>query len=170
MLPENINKALNDQIAMEAYAASYYLAMASWCDQNGFPGSADFFYAQSEEEREHMMKIFHYVNEADGAAIAPAVEKPPHDFPSYKKLFETALENEKKVTHAIHELVKLVTDAGDYPTLNLLDWFVEEQLEEENQMQTILDKLKLINDDGVGLYMLDQELSKRAEENKAAEE
>lgn len=162
MLPENINQALNDQIAMEAYASSYYLAMASWCDRKGFEGSARFFYKQAEEERQHMMKIFLYVSEAEGHAISPAVAQPPHEFSSYRSLFEAAREHEKKVTRAIHELMKLAQDANDFPTLNLLQWFVDEQVEEEYQIQVILDKLKLIKEDGVGLYMLDSELGKKA--------
>ncbi len=162
MLPEKINQALNEQIAMEAYASAYYLAMASWCEQNGFIGTANFFYKQSDEERMHMLKIFRYVNEAEGKAISPAVEKPSHDFPSYTSLFETALKHEKKVTESIHQLTALATELNDYRTLNLLRWFVDEQLEEENQIQIILDKLKLIKDDGVGLYMLDSELGKQS--------
>lgn len=169
MLSEKINEALNGQIAMEAQASAYYLAMASWCEQKGFEGSAGFFYKQADEERLHMMKIFRYVNEAEGNAISPAVKQPSHDFSSFASLFEIALEHEKKVTESINELVKLATDSKDYRTLNLLQWFVNEQLEEENQMQIIIDKLKLIGDNGVGLYMLDSELGQRATAPAAAE-
>ncbi|MCK6619457.1 MAG: ferritin [Calditrichaceae bacterium] len=169
MLSQKINKALNDQIAMEAYASAYYLAMASWCEQKGFQGSASFFYKQAEEERMHMLKIFRYVNEAEGHALSPAVPQPAHDFPSYNNLFETSLEHEKKVTASIHEIMKLASDSNDFRTLNLLQWFVDEQLEEEKQMQTILDKLKLIGKDGVGLYMLDSELGQRASAAEAEE-
>jgi ferritin len=169
MLSEKINKALNDQIAMEAYASAYYLAMASWCEQKGFEGSAGFFYKQADEERLHMMKIFRYVNEAEGRAISPAIKQPSHDFSSFASLFEIALGHEKKVTESINELVKLATDSKDYRTLNLLQWFVNEQLEEENQMQIIIDKLKLIGDNGVGLYMLDSELGQKATAPAAAE-
>lgn len=168
MLSSKISDALNKQIAMEAYAANYYLAMASWCDREGYEGSANFFYAQAEEEREHMMKIFHFVNEADGHAIAPEIGQPPKDFPSYADLFKTALGHEQKVTKSIHKLAKLATEEGDFRTINMLQWFVDEQLEEENQMQIIIDKLKLIDGDGTGLYMLDQELGKKAAA-KAAE-
>ncbi|RMF57867.1 MAG: ferritin [Calditrichaeota bacterium] len=169
MLPEKINQALNEQIAKEAYASAYYLAMASWCEQNGFVGTANFFYRQSDEEREHMMKIFKYVNEAEGKAISPGIEQPEHEFDSYTSLFEKALEHERKVTDSIHQITALATDLKDYRTLNLLRWFVDEQLEEENQMQIILDKLKLIKDDGVGLYMLDSELGQRSETTEANE-
>ena len=162
MLSKKMNKALNKQVAMEAHAAAYYLSMASWCDQRGLDGSAAFFYNQSEEEREHMLKIFRYMNEADGKAESPAVEKPQVEFDSFGSLFEIALGHEKKVTASIHEIMKLATTENDYRTVSLLQWFVDEQLEEETQMQTILDKLKLIGENGVGLYMLDSELGQRA--------
>lgn len=170
MLSAKIDKALNDQIAMEAYASAYYLAMASWCEQKGFEGSAVFFYKQAEEERMHMMKIFRYVNEAEGHAISPAIKQPSHDFSSYASLFKIALEHEKKVTKSIDELVKLATETNDFRTLNLLQWFVDEQLEEEKQMQIILDKLELIGENGVGLYMLDSELGQKAAAKTAGEE
>lgn len=170
MLKKSINEALNEQIAMEAYASNYYLAMASWCEQKGLEGSAQFFYKQADEEREHMMKIFRYVNEADGHAHAPAINQPDLEFESFNSLFEIALNHEKKVTKSIDQILKLATEANDFRTQNLLQWFVDEQLEEENQMQTILDKLNLIGDSGVGLYMLDGELSKKADEKEAEEE
>ncbi|HQV32864.1 MAG TPA: ferritin [Calditrichia bacterium] len=170
MLSEKITTALNQQIAMEAYAANYYLAMASWCDQQGLEGSAGFFYAQAEEEREHMMKIFHFVNDADGKAIAPAIAQPPSDFESLAAICKTALGHEQKVTAAIHAIQKQAMSEGDYRTINLMNWFVDEQLEEENQMQGIMDKLKLIGNDGTGLYMLDKELGAKAAAKAAGEE
>jgi ferritin len=162
MLSKNINKALNDQIAMEAFASNAYLAIASWCEQKGFEGTANFFYVQADEERIHMMKIFRFVNEAEGHALSPALKQPQHDFPNYISVFETALEHEKKVTKSINKLLKMAVDENDYRTQNLLQWFVDEQLEEENQIQVILDKLNLIGDNGTGLFMLDSELGKKA--------
>lgn len=170
MLSKKINQALNKQVAMEAYAAAYYLSMASWCEQRGLDGSAAFFYRQSEEEREHMLKIFRFMNEADGKAESPAVDKPQASFDNFTSLFEIALNHEKKVTASIHKIMKLATDENDFRTISLLQWFVDEQLEEETQMQTILDKLKLIGDNGVGLYMLDGELGNRAAAGEAEEE
>ncbi|MGH1365687.1 MAG: ferritin [Calditrichia bacterium] len=162
MLKETLNNALNKQIAMEAYASAYYLSIASWCEQKGYGGAAEFFYRQAEEEREHMMKFFRFVNEADGQAIVPQVDKPPVDFPNFSSLFETALDHERKVTASINSIMKLAYDEGDFRVQNLLQWFVDEQLEEEVQMQTLIDKLRLIGDNGAGLYMLDTELGQRA--------
>jgi ferritin len=163
MLSEKVNKALNNQIAMEAYASNAYLAIASWAEQKGFEGTARFFYNQSDEERIHMMKIFRFVNEAEGHALSPAVEQPQHEFPNYKSVFETALQHEKKVTKSINELLKIASDENDYRTQNMLQWFVDEQLEEENQIQIILDKLNLIGDNGLGYFMIDAELGKKVD-------
>ena len=162
MLTDKLNQALNRQIAMEAFASAYYLSMASWCDQNGFKGSATFFYKQSDEERMHMLKIFHFVNEMEGKAVVPAVEAPPSSFDNYKALFEIALSHERKVTKSIYEISTMAREENDLATFQLMQWFVDEQREEETQMIEILDKLKLIKDDGVGLYMLDKELGEKA--------
>ena len=161
MLSKKINDALNKQIAMEAYAANYYLAMASWCEIKGFDGSAQFFYAQAEEERAHMMKIFRFVNEADGHAYAPAIAQPDLEFTSFQSLFEIALTHEKKVTKSIDEILKLATEASDFRTQNLLQWFVNEQVEEEATVSEIISKLKLVKEDGYGLLMIDNELGSR---------
>jgi len=162
MLKQSINDALNKQISMEAYASAYYLSIASWCDQKGYAGAANFFYRQAEEEREHMMKIFKFVNEAEGQAIVPSVDQPPADFPDFQSLFQKSLDHERKVTASINEIMKLAYEEGDFRVQNLLQWFVDEQLEEEVQMQTLIDKLRLIGDNGAGLYMFDTELAQRA--------
>lgn len=159
---KKIEKALNDQIAMEGNASNYYLAMASWCDQTGFEGSAKFFYNQAEEEREHMMKFFRYVIEAKGNVEVPSIEKPQSNFKSLPNIFEIALKNEGKVTKSIHKMLDMCNQEKDHRTSSFLQWFVTEQLEEENQFQTILDKLKIIGEEGRSLYMLDKELGKKA--------
>ena len=158
---KRIEKVLNDQIAMEGNASNYYLAMASWSAQKGFEGTSKFFYNQSNEERGHMMKIFHYVIEAGGRAEAPVIEKPQLDFKSLPNIFEIALKNEIKVSKSIHKILDLCTEQKDHRTSNFLQWFVAEQMEEENQFQIILDKLKIIGDEGRSLYMLDKELGKK---------
>ncbi len=165
MLSKRINNALNKQIEMEAFASAYYLAMASWCDQKGFEGSAEFFYNQSEEERMHMVKIFRFVNEAEGRAVSPGIEQPRQEFSKFSELFEIALEQERKVTKSIYDIMQIARDENDFATQNLLQWFVDEQLEEEKQMTTILDKLRLIGEEGVGLYMLDNELREKSTVN-----
>jgi ferritin len=158
MLSFEIVKALNEQIEKEAFASSQYLAMASWMEERGYEGTATFLYAQSDEERMHMIKLFHYVNEAGNTAISPGVEQPRHDFDSYKQVFETILEQEQSVSQSIHNLVNLCMEARDHRTHHFLQWYVAEQMEEESQFRTILDKLKIIGNDGGAMYMLDKDL------------
>jgi ferritin len=161
MISEKMEKMLNDQIAKEFFASSYYLSIASWCETKGYDGTAKFFYLQSQEEREHAMKFFHYVNELDGHAVVPALDEPPSDFSSYKKIFELSLETERQNTKAIHKIVERSIEEKDYSTQNFLQWFVDEQVEEENLFMGILDKIEIIGTEGPGLYMLDKDLGKR---------
>jgi ferritin len=163
MISEKMEKMLNAQIEKEFYASSYYLSIASWVEKKGFEGTANFFYLQAAEEREHGMKIFHFINELDGHAIAPAIDKPPSQFDSYRKIFELSLEQEKANTKAIHEIVDTSLKEKDYNTYNFFEWFIDEQIEEENLFMSILDKLDLIGEQGAALYMLDKELGGRQE-------
>lgn len=137
---------LNAQIAKEQHASSVYLAMASWCDQKGLLKSADFFYKQSEEEREHMMKIFRFINDAGGAAYSPEVANlsNAHEYSSLKEVFESALEQEISVTKSIYKIVVKCRSVLDFGTENFLQWFVEEQMEEEQTIRDILDMIDLM--------------------------
>ena len=161
MLSKTLEDALNKQVAMEASASYVYLAMASWMENEGFEGTAQFLYAQSDEERMHMMKLFHYINEVGGYALSPAVAvaAPDIKFDSYKHVFERVLEQEKKVTAAIHNLMDIATKEADHTTANFLQWYVAEQREEEAQFNTILGKLKILGNDGSGLYLMDRDLA-----------
>lgn len=158
MLSDKINAALNAQIGMEGYASFLYLSMSTWCDFNGLQGSAQFFRRQSEEEHMHMMKIVDYILEMDGKAIIPALNQPPSEFESIGKLFEETYGHEKEVTQSIHDLVDLSLSENDHSTHNFLQWYVEEQREEENLIRTILDKVKLIGQGPLSLYYIDKEV------------
>ncbi len=164
MLPTSVENLLNKQVEMEAVSSNLYLAMASWCDVNGLPGCARFFYKQTAEEREHMMKIFHYVNESGGHALAPALPQPAGEFESLHKIVEKALDHEKEVTRSIHTIVEESLATKDYTTHSFLQWFLQEQLEEENQFNQIMDKIKLLGDDSRSVYLLDRELGAMAEQ------
>lgn len=161
MLSKEMLKMLNDQVAMESYAARFYLALAVWCDRNGFTGTAHFLYLQTSEEREHMQKIMKYILEAGETPEVPGVEKPVVTVRSLKDVIETALAHEQKVTQSIHRLVEKAQADKDHPTFSFLQWFVTEQVEEENQFRTILDKIALLGEDPRSLYMLDKELGQR---------
>lgn len=163
MLKKNIEKMLNEQVEREAYAAFYYFSMASWMDSNGYVGTAKFLYGQADEEMEHMKKVFHYINDAGGKAVVPSIDQPPSDFKSYKEIIDTSLENEKKVTEAVHNIVEASLKEKDYTTFNLMQWYVDEQHEEESQFDTILEKLNMLGNGKEGLYLLDKELGEKGE-------
>ena len=134
--------------------------MASWCETSGLRGCAAFFYEQSDEEKEHMMKIFKYLNEAGGHAVASEVKEPPRAYKSIQQVFEFALEHELNVTKSINQLVELSFHAKDYSSFNFLQWFVAEQHEEEMLFRSILDIIKITGSDGKGLLLLDHEIEK----------
>jgi ferritin len=160
MISKKMEKALNEQIALEGYASFLYLSMASWCDREGMEGCSKFFHRQSEEEKTHMLRLFYYISEVDGHALTPAIEQPPHEFESVKSLFEKVYAHEQKVTRAIYDLVALSNEEKDHTTHHFLQWYIEEQREEETLMRTILDKIRLIGDGPQSLYYIDQELEK----------
>lgn len=169
MLSQKIENALNDQIAKEAYAANYYLSMASWCEKNGLRGCAGFMYEQSDEELEHMMKLFRYVNAAGGHSMVSAIKEPPSTYKSIAQVFELALEHEIGVTKSINKLVELCFTEKDYSSFNFLQWYVSEQHEEEKLFNSILDVIKIAGRlrDGRGLLLLDNEITKlRNQEEK----
>lgn len=173
MISKNMEKALNAQIVLEGYASQLYLAMASWCDTQGLEGCTKFMHRQSEEERMHMLKIFYYLSEVDAFAKTPGIDQPPHEFESVRALFEQVYQHEQKVTAAIHQLLKIGYEENDHTTLNFLQWYVEEQREEEALMRTILDRIKIIGDGPQSLYYIDKEVEKvnaQAEAAEAAEE
>jgi ferritin len=162
MISKAIEKALQQQIKLEAYSSAYYLSMASWMDCEGFEGTAAFLYVQSDEERMHMLKILHFINNNDGHAIVSEMEAPPKKFKDYHTCFRLILEQEQAVTASIHELVNQSLKEKDHAANNFLQWYVNEQMEEEKQVKTILNKLKIIGNDGSGLFLLDNELGKQA--------
>ena len=164
-----MEKALNEQIGLEAYASFLYLAMSSWCDQEGLDGSAAFMLRQSDEEMEHMKRLYNYVSEMDGAAIVPGIKKPPSSFKSVTSMFQKVYEHEKKVTQSINNLVALSSKENDHSTFNFLQWYVEEQREEESLMRMIQDRIKLIGKGPQALYYIDKEIQRINEEEMKKE-
>jgi ferritin len=159
---KRVELALNDQIEKEASSSQYYLAMASWAENNGLNGTAKFMYLHSDEERFHMLKLIKFVNERGGTALVPAVGKPPVHFENLETVFTLLLEHEIKVTESINNLVDVCLQEKDYSTHNFVQWYVSEQLEEEALARTVLDKLKLIGGDKGGMYMFDRDLENSA--------
>ena len=154
---QRVEKALNEQIEKEAKSSHFYLAMASWAENQGLSGTAKFLYAHSDEERFHMLKLVKFVNERGGLAIIPGLNQPSASFKSLEHVFQLLLEHELMVTESINDLVDTCLQEKDYTTHNFVQWYVSEQLEEEALARNILDKIKLIGADKAGLYMLDRD-------------
>lgn len=157
MSPE-MQEKLNNQIEMEGYASFLYLSMYTWCDYHGLIGCAQFFKRQADEEHMHMMKLVEYMQEMDVQPIIPAISQPPSEFGEINTMFEKVLAHEQKVTHSINDLVDFSNKNKDHSTYNFLQWYVEEQREEENLIRTILDRIKLIGDSPQKLYYIDKEV------------
>jgi ferritin len=163
MLKKEIQDVLNKQIAMEEYASRSYLVLALWAEESGYEGTAKFFFKQTEEEQGHMMKFIKFVLEAGGSPEVSTYGEGLHKPKFFKDLFEIALKHEQAVTKSIHSMVEKAWNSKDFATFNFLQWFVAEQVEEEDQFRTILDKIKIIDQQGGSYYMLDRELAMRAE-------
>ena len=155
---EGTEKLLNQQIVMEGKSSAIYLSAASWCDFMGYKHAADYLYAQSEEERGHMLKLVHYLNDAGGRAYSPGVTDVQQEFTSFRSIFEMALEQEIKTTYAIHHLVKYCWDNQDLATFNFMQWYVQEQIEEEATARRILDIFDITGEEGVGRFLIDKEI------------
>ncbi|CAA0151663.1 ferritin [Tenacibaculum maritimum] len=158
MLSKTIEKALNEQIRIEAESSQVYLAMASWAENLGFEGIAQFMYAHSDEERQHMLKLVKFVNERGGHAIVSELSAPPTEFGSFKDMFQELFNHEIMVSKSINELVHITLEERDYATHNFLQWYVSEQIEEEALARNILDKINLIGDDKSGFYLFDNDI------------
>jgi len=162
MMNKRVELALNDQIEKEASSSQYYLAMASWAENNGLNGTAKFMYLHSDEERFHMLKLIKFVNERGGTAVVPAVGQPAINFENLETVFTLLLKHEIKVTESINNLVDVCLQEKDFSTHNFVQWYVSEQLEEEALARTFLDKLRLIDGDKGGMYMFDRDLENSA--------
>ena len=162
MLNKEIISLLNNQIWLENMSSYYYLKLSVLCNENGFSGVSKFFVDQSNEEREHMMKIFNYMLEQDVEPVVPSYNyiEEDEDLKNFNLLniFENSLVNEKEITNSINELVIKCKETGDSRTENFLTWFVEEQNEEEQKFKGLIDDLKIIDGDKFGLYNFNKTL------------
>ena len=165
MLSKNIETVLNKQIRIEAESSQVYLSMACWAEVQGLEGVAQFMYKQSDEERMHMLKLVKYINERGGHAIVSDLKAPKTAFGTMREMFEELYRHELFVSNSINELVHVTFEEKDYATHNFLQWYVAEQIEEEAQAKTILDKINLIGDDKGGLYLFDRDIQQIAVNN-----
>ena len=158
MISKKVEAILNRQIALEGQSSQFYLAMASWAENKGFGGTCEFLYRQTDEERQHMLKLVRYVNERGGTALIPNITPPPTDFESLTKVFENLLSHELNITAKINEIVHVCLEERDYTTHNFMQWFLSEQIEEEATARSIMDRINLIGNDKGGLYLFDRDL------------
>ena len=158
MLSEKMLKKLNNQVMLEFYSSNLYLQMSAWCDHKGLNGSARFLRAHAAEEKEHMQKIFDYIQDTGAMAIIDTIQKPQAKFKDLKDVFTKTYKHEKMITKEINELVDVALKEKDYSTFNFLQWYVSEQHEEEKLFKSILDKIDIIGLEGRGLFMVDREI------------
>lgn len=161
MISASMEQALHDQLNEEFYSAYLYLAMSAYCSHIEFNGAATWFKLQYEEEHLHATKIYNYLVEQGVQVILKELGRPPSDYGSVLEVFQTSLTHEQGMTARLNDLSDQALKEKDHATYNLLQWFVNEQVEEEATLGGIISKLKLVKDDGYGLLMIDNELGAR---------
>jgi len=162
MISKQMSKALNKQLNREFYSAYLYLAMSSYCNRNDFPGAANWFLLQYQEEQDHATRIYNYLIDQDAKVVLKEIAKPPKNFGSILEIYEESLAHEQSMTKNLNELSDYALKEKDHATYNLLQWFVNEQVEEEATVSEIISKLKMVGEDGYGILMIDSELGKRS--------
>ncbi len=161
MLNEKMLNALNKQIQEEFYSAYLYLSMSSWFDSIGLKGFSHWMKVQFEEEMEHGMKIYQYIQAHGEKVELLEIAKPPAKWDSPLHAFKETLKHEQHITKCINDLVDLAEELKDRATFNFLQWFIDEQVEEEANDMEIISKLEMIGDSHNALFMLDRELGQR---------
>ncbi len=161
-LNSQLAQALNQQINAELNASLNYLSMAAYFDSVALPGFATWFRAQSQEENEHGMRIYDFIVKRSGDVKITGIANPVQSFSAPVEALQAALEMEKAVTAQIHALFELAHEVKEYSTLTMLNWFLDEQIEEEDSFRTILEKVQAAGDDRWNMLELDKELGARS--------
>lgn len=161
MISKKLQDAINAQINAEFWSAYLYLSMSEYCESEGHAGMANWFKIQFKEEQAHAEIFMNYLNSRGGRVLLAPIAEVPTEWTSPLAAYEHTLEHEEKVTAMINEIYHIAVEEKDYATCNKLDWFVEEQVEEEETARGLIDKLKMIGDNGLALYTLNQELATR---------
>lgn len=160
-MPDELAQGFNRQITLEIESSLAYLQMAAYFESRSFTGFASWMRVQSDEERDHALKLFDYLLDRGNPVKLGEIAAPVSDFDGPTSVFEAALEQERRVSEAIQSLYMLATSNGDAASFAILQWFLEEQVEEESMVEEILDQLKLVGSDGGALLLLDRELGAR---------
>ena len=159
-----VQDKMNQQIMHEMYSAYMYLSMSAQCESANLPGFAKWLRMQADEEMEHAMKFYDFIHERGGKVTLLAIDQPPSEFGTPREIFEQVYAHEQKVTGLINSIYEVALKENDYPSQIFLHWFIDEQVEEESNSSQILETLKMIGESPNGLFMLDRQLGKRAEE------
>jgi len=162
MFSKTIAKAFDTQINNELESAYLYLSMSSYCNAENFPGFGKWMRMQAQEELGHGMRLFDYVHHRGGQVMLQAIEKPDAQFKNILEVFKIVLEHERKVTSLIHKLYEMSIKENDYAAQIELQWFVTEQVEEEQTATMIVEQLKMIGDSKAALLMMDKEMAGRS--------
>ncbi len=161
MISKKLETAINEQINAELYSAYLYLSMSAYFKSVNLNGFANWMRMQEQEEQIHAMKFFDYLSERGGRIILKEIKSPRSDWKNPLDVFENVYSHEQKVTGLINDLVDMAIEENDHATSNFLQWYVEEQVEEESSADEIVENLKLLDDSRNGLFMFDRELGKR---------
>ena len=161
MMSKTMQDALNEQMKQEFYSSYLYLSMSAYCDGVNLPGLARWMRAQAQEEVMHAMKIFDHLLDRGGRVELQQVDRPPAQFSSPREVFEQAHQHEQQVTGSINRVYGLAMDERDFASRVFLDWFVQEQVEEEKTSGLLAEQLRMVGEDRPGLLMLDRELGQR---------
>jgi ferritin len=161
MITPNMVAAINDQIKHELYSSYLYLAMSAYCETQNLKGFAHWMKLQADEERGHAMKFYEYLLSLGATVEFKALEQPPMDFGSPKQLFEKVLGHERMITGRIHQLYEQAVADKDYRSQIMLQWFINEQIEEEANAQEILSRIELVEERMSAVLWIDKELKKR---------
>ncbi len=164
MFSNKLQQEMNNQIMHELYSAYLYLAMSAHFEEAGYPGFAKWTRMQAEEEQEHAMKFYDFINDRLGRVVLQAIDAPPATFGTPLEVFEQIFAHEQKVTSLIHSLYETALAEKDYPGQVMLQWFIDEQVEEEKNAATIVDQIKMAGDRPGNLMYIDRHVGKREED------
>lgn len=172
-LSEKLTAALNAQMTKEAHASQIYLSYAVWADDQGYGGIANFLFRHAEEERDHMMKLMEYILKRGAKVKIVSIPAPASDPQSVNSCFEKVFQHEVDNTKAIYEVVKMCLEEEDWSTWNFMQWFVNEQTEEETLAMSLLDKIKIAGGEKAtddALYRLDKDMEANSGVVRSAED
>ena len=161
MVKKEVESLINEQLEKENYSAHLYLAMATWFSEKGLTGYFKYYYTQYQEELDHFRILYHYLLTAGGNPVIPKMDKPKCEFKDVRDILEQTLQHERYITASIEKISTVAREVKDYKSVSLLDWFIDEQVEEEDNSTTALDRYDLFGDTPQGLYSLDAEMGAR---------